>query len=286
MVEVSMLSMYRAQLARERKAADKSRKAVADASQKISRKQGELGRTKSDSRKASLSRDIVRLEGTRQKAEAAVAKHEAKSTDLQAKVDREVQREQDKAATAAASRDRLVDRRLASTSSEVERLSDRVEGLEEGLLSDVSDAVQADPVARAHDVFLSHTGESEDVEVSAALRDELVARGLDVWFDGAELQLGVSLMRQIDRGIAKARCGVVLVTPALLAGRTWTEREIGALVSSGRRVIPVLDGVTYEELAGYSPILVDLVGLETETLGLAGIAESVAKALQPPQLPS
>jgi hypothetical protein len=51
-------------------------------------------------------------------------------------------------------------------------------------------------------------------------------------------------MRQIDRGIAKSECGVILITEACLKGRAWTERVLGALVSSGRRVIPILDSVS------------------------------------------
>jgi hypothetical protein len=96
-----------------------------------------------------------------------------------------------------------------------------------------------------------------------------------VWFDGAELRLGESLTRQIDRGIARSRVGVIFITPAFLEGRYWTEREMGALIATRRRVIPVLDDVTFDDLARYSPLLADLVGLTTETEGLDDIAERI-----------
>jgi hypothetical protein len=131
--------------------------------------------------------------------------------------------------------------------------------------------------------FLSHTGDPRDVEVADELYAELTARGLDVWYEGAELQLGESLMRQIDRGIARSKCGVILITAAFLKGRFWTEQELSALVRSRRRVIPILDGVSYDELAKYSPLLTDRVGLNTESYGRGEIADEIARTIsQPP----
>jgi hypothetical protein len=80
-------------------------------------------------------------------------------------------------------------------------------------------------------------------------------------------------------GVARSRIGVVLITPAFLEGRYWTERELGALISSRRRVIPILDGVTFDDLARYSPLLADLVGLTTETAALGDIADLVKATL-------
>ncbi len=47
-------------------------------------------------------------------------------------------------------------------------------------------------------------------------------------------------------------------------------------MSSGRRVIPILDSVSYEDLATYSPLLADRVGLNTESFGLSEIADQIA----------
>jgi hypothetical protein len=100
---------------------------------------------------------------------------------------------------------------------------------------------------------------------------------LDVWFDGAELRLGQSLTRQVDSGIARSRMGVILITPAFLQGRYWTEREMGGLISSRRRAVPILHGVSFDDLSGYSPLLADLVGLTAE--GVANIAEQISATL-------
>lgn len=89
---------------------------------------------------------------------------------------------------------------------------------------------------------------------------------------------GHSLLYLAERGAA-SRIGVILITEAFLKGRYWTEREMGALINSRRRVIPILDGVDHRVLAEYSPLLADLVGLSTETARFDEIAERIAVTL-------
>lgn len=48
------------------------------------------------------------------------------------------------------------------------------------------------------------------------LHDLLVAEGVSVWFSEKDIVLGQPFLREIDRGLAKSRTGLVLVTPALL----------------------------------------------------------------------
>ena len=48
------------------------------------------------------------------------------------------------------------------------------------------------------------------------LHDRLESRGVRVWFSEKDVALGTPLLREIDRGLAKSRVGIVLVTPALL----------------------------------------------------------------------
>ena len=43
------------------------------------------------------------------------------------------------------------------------------------------------------------------------------------------------------QGLQKARAGIVVLTPAYLVGRFWTERELGALLHK-EMLIPVLHG--------------------------------------------
>jgi hypothetical protein len=81
----------------------------------------------------------------------------------------------------------------------------------------------------------------------------------------------------MDKGLQKARAGVALLTPAYLAGRFWTERELAALLHKGT-LIPVLHGVTFAQVAEYSGILPDLAGFETARDSIEVIAQKIAAA--------
>jgi hypothetical protein len=280
LARMSMLDMYRSDLRRAREAAAKDRRTVADLSGKIVTKSSELSRTKSESRIRSLLRDIENLEKARATAEKSLATREKKVADLVAKVEARDAAERKKSADAQARRQRELDHQLRQAEAQARDFSDRLSAIESTQLEQVHEAVASDPVEREHDVFLSHTSDPADVEVSDELFKELTARDLDVWYDGAEIELGKSLVRQIDRGIAKSKCGVILITEAFLKGRIWTEREMATLVNTGRRVIPILDGVSYEALEAYSPILGERVGLDTERFTMGQIAEQIGVTIQ------
>ena len=74
--------------------------------------------------------------------------------------------------------------------------------------------------------------------------------------------------------------GIALLTPAYVAGRFWTERELGALLPK-ETLIPVLHEVTFEQVAEYSGILPDLAGFETARDSIEVIAQKIAAAVLP-----
>ncbi len=64
-------------------------------------------------------------------------------------------------------------------------------------------------------IFLCHAwGDRQGV--AKGLYDLLVARDVSVWFSENDIGLGEPVLRAIDKGLAKSRIGIVLVTPALL----------------------------------------------------------------------
>ncbi|MFC8596822.1 toll/interleukin-1 receptor domain-containing protein [Isoptericola sp. NPDC057191] len=135
---------------------------------------------------------------------------------------------------------------------------------------------------REWDVFLSYARIDGSV-VATELKDELEKLGVRVWFDEVAIIPGQSQALQMDKGLRKARSGVVLLTPAYLTGRFWTERELGVLLGKST-LIPVLNGVTFSDVAEYSGFLPDLAGFETARDSVAVIAGKIAGAVMP--LPS
>src|SRR5437763_606458 len=66
------------------------------------------------------------------------------------------------------------------------------------------------------------------------LHDLLESRGVSVWFSEKDVLLGSSLLREIDKGLAKSRVGIVLVTPSFLSrvrGEGIADKELSALLA-------------------------------------------------------
>jgi hypothetical protein len=169
---------------------------------------------------------------------------------------------------------RVVDelnRRLAAGGRPQIRYSVR----EQELVDRVQEALPAEQ--RQHDLFLSYA-RIDGQEVASELNEELAGLGLDVWFDALAIVPGKSQALQMDRGLAAARAGIVVLTPAYLAGRFWTERELGALLHK-ETLIPVLHGVTFADVAEYSGILPDLAGFTTRLDSVRDIAAKIAGAI-------
>src|ERR1039458_7697335 len=73
------------------------------------------------------------------------------------------------------------------------------------------------PLPERRDVFLCHAGDDR-AGAAKELHDLLESRGVSVWFSEKDVALGTPLLREIDRGLAKSRGGIVLGTPPLGGG--------------------------------------------------------------------
>jgi TIR domain len=132
------------------------------------------------------------------------------------------------------------------------------------------------------DVFLSHAGEDKDA-TARPLFDALTALGYSVWFDEAELVLGDSLTEQINRGLARSRFGVVILSEPFLA-KKWPQRELNAMVAretSGgdKMILPVLHGIDLSRVVDAAPILADLVHVDSGE-GIPVVADRIARAIE------
>lgn len=131
--------------------------------------------------------------------------------------------------------------------------------------------------SREYDTFLSYA-RIDGSEVAQELREALENLGVSVWFDEVAIIPGHSQSLQMDAGLRKSRSGIALLTPAYLAGRFWTERELGALLGK-ETLIPVLHKVTFDDVKLYSGILPDLAGFTTSQDTIIDIADKIASAV-------
>jgi hypothetical protein len=128
------------------------------------------------------------------------------------------------------------------------------------------------------DVFLCHAWDDRR-GAATELHDLLVAEGVSVWFSEKDIVLGQPFMREIDRGLARSRTGLVLVTPALLKRvdrRGVSDKELSELLARDL-LIPVVHETTYDELRKVSPLLASRNGLNTADDSMADIATKIAE---------
>lgn len=113
------------------------------------------------------------------------------------------------------------------------------------------------------------------------LHDALEEIGVSVWFSEKNVILGTSLMREIDRGLAKSRAGLVLVTSSFikrLKAAGVADKELSALLARGL-LVPVVHSITYEDLREESPLLASRSGLDTAEDTIEDIAVKISELI-------
>ena len=111
------------------------------------------------------------------------------------------------------------------------------------------------------------------------LCDKLESLGISVWFSEKDLPLGTTMLREIDKGLAKSRAGIVLVTPDFLKrveNEGIADKELSALLAKDR-LIPIVHNTTYDELREVSPLLGSRSGLDTGEDSIDEIAYKLAE---------
>ena len=129
----------------------------------------------------------------------------------------------------------------------------------------------------SYDFFISHAGEDKDTFVRG-LADALQARGARVWYDELTLKVGDSLRQEIDRGLANSRFGVVVLSRHFF-NKEWPQRELNGLLSlegeGAARILPVWHEISKDEVAQFSPMLADIVALNTSLKTTDEIADDL-----------
>lgn len=128
------------------------------------------------------------------------------------------------------------------------------------------------------DVFLCHAWDDRK-GAAKDLHDLLESSGVSVWFSEKDVPLGMPLLREIDKGLAKSRIGIVLVTPALLsrlAAEGIADKELSALLARDL-LVPIVHDTTYEALREVSPLLGSRSGLNTKEETIESVAAKIAE---------
>jgi len=130
------------------------------------------------------------------------------------------------------------------------------------------------------DVFLCHAWDDRK-ESALELYNLLESNGVTVWFSEKDIPLGTSFLREIDKGLAKSKIGIVLVTPSFLKrvqNEGVAEKELSALLATDQ-LVPIVHNTTYDDLRDVSPLLGSRNGLDTQEDTMGNIAKKLSELI-------
>jgi hypothetical protein len=130
-----------------------------------------------------------------------------------------------------------------------------------------------------NDVFLCHAWPDRQAAANDVY-ELLLGKDVSVWFSEVSLRPGTDMRVAIDRGLVSSRMGIVLVTPAMLeklrTDRSIASNELSALLHRSL-LVPVMHGVTFEELDQVTPTLASRGGFSTTEEPLEDIVVKIAE---------
>lgn len=115
--------------------------------------------------------------------------------------------------------------------------------------------------------FISHDSRDKD-NLVRPLAERLRRALCPVWYDEFSMRPGASLRESIDAGLRDSKRCVVVLSPNFLTNPGWGKAEFNAIMNrhfnaGGNILIPIWHGVTREQVAEYSPLVVDIVAINT-----------------------
>jgi len=141
--------------------------------------------------------------------------------------------------------------------------------------------VRAATVVRTQeqDIFLCHAWPDRQADAKHVY-ELLLGRDVSVWFSEVSLRPGTDMRVAIERGLISSRMGIVLVTPSMLdtlrRDRSVANNELSALLRRNL-LVPVMHGVTFEQLDQVSPILASRGGFSTAEEPMEDIVVKLAE---------
>jgi hypothetical protein len=134
-----------------------------------------------------------------------------------------------------------------------------------------------------HDAFICHASEDKD-EFVRPLAERLRDEHVEVWYDEFSLKIGDSLRRSIDQGLANARFGIVVLSPAFFE-KEWSQWELDGLVSRQNSaeqsvILPVWHRVSRDDVLAFSPSLADKLAGSSAS-GLDAVVRQLVSVIHP-----
>lgn len=137
------------------------------------------------------------------------------------------------------------------------------------------------PSEEAYDVFISHASEDK-IPFVDTLVEELLQRGVKVWYDRHVLTWGRSIRQNIYAGLRQSKFAIVVLSEHYIQ-KYWTQKEFNALFSLGSKlgdfILPIWHNITPERANEFSPMLSDSFALKSSDFTIAEIADMFVEKL-------
>lgn len=262
----------------QRQLAAESRKQAANSGRIVSIRRSITKHT-SPSTVAGKMRDIERLESENSRLQDKIAsvnkRISEKTTELH-------KRQQELAAEQEREQGKVYEELRRIKAQESERASESLSQVRALVgASPVPTVVSQSPSQQSYHAFISHASEDKE-DIVRPLAEALRELGYSIWYDEFELEVGDSLRRKIDQGLAHSRFGIVVLSPAFFA-KNWPQYELDGLVAKemqgSKVVLPIWHRVSKDDVLRYSPPLADRLALSTSTYTISELAAKLAEAL-------
>jgi hypothetical protein len=137
-----------------------------------------------------------------------------------------------------------------------------------------------------YDLFVNHAYADKRTLVTRLVRE--LQRHIKVWYDDDVVKGGDPQLRVINQGMRQSRRAIVVFSKEFLKTKTGVRHhEYQVLLSieiSRRRqnlIIPVLYGVTHEQVASHYPDLAGKYQLDFKKLRFNGLVNEILRAVKP-----
>ena len=141
------------------------------------------------------------------------------------------------------------------------------------------------PVAtknQQYDVFICHASEDKEGFVRP-LAKALTAKELQVFYDEESIGWGDGLSQKIDSGLANSKYGIVVLSTHFIS-KPWPKRELDGLtqqeLAGYSKVLPILHHITIDEIREYSPPLADKKALNSSIHSIDEIVNEFMKFME------
>ena len=135
---------------------------------------------------------------------------------------------------------------------------------------------------KEYEVFISHANKDKSDYVDG-LTSTIRSLGVKIVYDTDVLSWGDNWKRVIMEGTAQSEFAIIVISKNFF-GREWTEKELNEFLErqneSGQKIVlPLLHGITLDELKAQYPALEEIQVIDTETHSKEEIAILFAKEL-------